>query len=43
MVKGNVIVEVDRKLLGKAKIVPAMSRGDKTNETVFVIVGGGKN
>ncbi|GAU87200.1 hypothetical protein RvY_00084 [Ramazzottius varieornatus] len=42
VVKGSVIVEVDRRLLGKAKVIPAMSKADKSNETIFVIVGGGK-
>ncbi|XP_055336211.1 apoptosis-inducing factor 3-like isoform X2 [Paramacrobiotus metropolitanus] len=41
VVKGNVIVDVDRRLLGKAKVIPAMARADKANETIFVIVGGG--
>ncbi|OQV13035.1 Apoptosis-inducing factor 3 [Hypsibius exemplaris] len=41
VVKGSVIVQVDRRLLGRAKVLPAMSKVDLTVETIFVIVGGG--
>ena len=41
VVKGSVIVMVDRRLLGRAKIIPAMSKVDPAVETIFVIVGGG--